>query len=87
MSRTQFYLKCKTFVLARFAGSWSDCFAYYAPGGRLDMAALVRFLHDAGIGNDWSRSLVGKAVMQALDANGDNAIDEAEFRAAVERGK
>ena len=88
MTRLQLYIKCKTFIHARFADDWTAAFHHYAPDGRLKLPDLTRFLIDAKVGDEWEATAAGRAVMKRLDANADGAVDEGEFRAALAgRGK
>lgn len=72
-------------VSNRFGGNWQTAYDYYrdAATGTVSIKSIERLMHDAGSRFLLTTWPVAKAIMEALDTNGDGVVEWAEFSAVL----
>lgn len=78
--------RVRTLVAERYGGDWAACFRAYAEeDGLLSNVEVRAVLRDAGVGTLVTRPLYARAVVAALDADGDGRVSPAELEAELGR--
>lgn len=72
--------KITAFVRDKFADDSDAAFRAYADGaGLIDRTSLKNLLHDAGVGNQFTRGAWADGILEAVDTDRDRKISWPEF--------
>jgi Ca2+-binding EF-hand superfamily protein len=77
--RAELVKKVSALVGRYYRNDWTAAFAAYATDGKVTSDGLVKLLRDAEVGNMVTRNAWARGVLDALDADRDDAISWDEF--------
>ena len=86
--RQELRAKVSNLVGTQFGGDYQRAFRHYDGNqdGKINKEELKALLHDAGVGNAFTRAAWASGISGELDTDGDRCISWAEFEPSLTGG-